>query len=340
MATLEELQKQIAELQESVAAITAPPTDYYTHRWSGEEIDRGVASGLTMGGAETSQAALAALGAGVRPNELDNPYFFGGGTGSGVFPVNQRGQVLYEKGAAFDRWACDGQTTLNQEGAFFSATFYQGATWEKMRRFLGKKVTLSAFFGPKRAISGTVTLSESYASNQMIETTNDALRIFIAPNTNSSQIFRLTGGGSETFAAVKFEEGPNQTLFYQKPDGDYALLPQPDCDYAMQLLKCRWYGESLAGGRASGVATSGNFLAITYPFFVEKRMIPVLNTDQVSLTNLLFDNTAGTLNTPIAISVRGLRRGGAVLGFTGTFTNGHEYSIVSDTSGGFFDANL
>lgn len=42
MATLEELQQQIIELQEKVAAITVPPTDYYTHRWSGEEIDDAV----------------------------------------------------------------------------------------------------------------------------------------------------------------------------------------------------------------------------------------------------------------------------------------------------------
>ena len=42
MATLEELQRQVEMLQQTVDALTTPPTDYYTHRWSGEEIDRGI----------------------------------------------------------------------------------------------------------------------------------------------------------------------------------------------------------------------------------------------------------------------------------------------------------
>lgn len=39
MATLEDI---VAELQRKVDALTTPPTDYYTHRWSGEEIDNAV----------------------------------------------------------------------------------------------------------------------------------------------------------------------------------------------------------------------------------------------------------------------------------------------------------
>ena len=39
MATLEELQQQLAALQAKVNAITEPPDDYYTSRYSGEELD-------------------------------------------------------------------------------------------------------------------------------------------------------------------------------------------------------------------------------------------------------------------------------------------------------------
>lgn len=46
MATLEELQQQVAELQATVDALTTPPSDYYTHRWSGEEIDNAVGNVL------------------------------------------------------------------------------------------------------------------------------------------------------------------------------------------------------------------------------------------------------------------------------------------------------
>ena len=42
MATLDELQAQLAALTQRVNEITAPPDDYYTHRFSGEEIDNAV----------------------------------------------------------------------------------------------------------------------------------------------------------------------------------------------------------------------------------------------------------------------------------------------------------
>lgn len=42
MATLDELQAQLAALTQQVNEITTPPDDYYTHRFSGEEIDNAV----------------------------------------------------------------------------------------------------------------------------------------------------------------------------------------------------------------------------------------------------------------------------------------------------------
>ena len=42
MATLDELQAQLDKLTQRVNEITAPPDDYYTHRFSGEEIDNAV----------------------------------------------------------------------------------------------------------------------------------------------------------------------------------------------------------------------------------------------------------------------------------------------------------
>ena len=43
MPTTDELQQQIDALTQRVNAITAPPTDYYVHQYSGEEIDNAVA---------------------------------------------------------------------------------------------------------------------------------------------------------------------------------------------------------------------------------------------------------------------------------------------------------
>lgn len=42
MATIEELAAKVAELEQQMAAITAPPTEYYASAYSGEEIDAAV----------------------------------------------------------------------------------------------------------------------------------------------------------------------------------------------------------------------------------------------------------------------------------------------------------
>lgn len=42
MATIEELAAKVADLEQQMAAITAPPTEYYTSAYSGEEIDAAV----------------------------------------------------------------------------------------------------------------------------------------------------------------------------------------------------------------------------------------------------------------------------------------------------------
>ena len=54
METIEELTAKVAELEQQMAAITAPPTEYYTSAYSGEEIDaavkkvsEGLAGGVT-----------------------------------------------------------------------------------------------------------------------------------------------------------------------------------------------------------------------------------------------------------------------------------------------------
>ena len=76
MATLEELQQQLAALQAKVNAITEPPDDYYTSRYSGEELDN-IADNANKW-AETDKLVSQLPG----QNLLDNWYF--------VNPVDQR----------------------------------------------------------------------------------------------------------------------------------------------------------------------------------------------------------------------------------------------------------
>ena len=85
MPTVEE---RLAALEKQMAAwIDQQPTNYYTHQYSGEEIDAAVGRALTGGALDTSVTNVSnQLGTFVRPNLLDNWYFGN--------PVDQRGGML------------------------------------------------------------------------------------------------------------------------------------------------------------------------------------------------------------------------------------------------------
>ena len=109
MATTEE---RLAALEAKLAALTATtPTEYYTHQYSGEEIDAAVGRALTGGALDTSVTNVRnQLGTFVRPNLLDNWYF-----GS---PVDQRkgyiqigGTMMYKDTACTDQFGPSSGTT-------------------------------------------------------------------------------------------------------------------------------------------------------------------------------------------------------------------------------------
>ena len=103
----------------------ADPTDYYTSRYSGEEIDNlldivkngeggGNFADRKLSNLDTPQEALANLGAGVRPNLGDNCDF--------TVPINQRGVTSWSIPSGdvpiFDRWkiqATEGSVEANLE---------------------------------------------------------------------------------------------------------------------------------------------------------------------------------------------------------------------------------
>ena len=97
-------------------------------------------------------------------------------------------------------------------------------------------------------------------------------------------IFRFYYGGTAAAAttgfllqAAKLEEGSTQTLAYQDEDGAWQLLPQPESDYATQMLKCQRYYQiySTADARPSKA--------------VDCR--PVMRTDPVQGTIVVGDTT-------------------------------------------------
>lgn len=162
-------------------------------------------------GATTAQAALAALGAGVRPNELDNAYFAGGGTGWGVFPVNQRGVsgTISTPGYFIDRWKLvSGTVQITSAGLVLNGTIAQ-----ILPSSIGSVYTATAL-----TTTGVVTCQYE----------------------DASRTFSITGTG-QTFIFAKLEKGLGQTATYQDADSAWHLLPQPESNYATQMERCQQY---------------------------------------------------------------------------------------------------
>lgn len=87
--------ERLAALEAKLDALTAPPSDYYTSRYSGEEIDAAIAA--VPGKAETAQLC--------NRNLLDNWYF--------GRPVNQRDGYVVLPGTTYydNTWTAVGTTT-------------------------------------------------------------------------------------------------------------------------------------------------------------------------------------------------------------------------------------
>ena len=197
-------------------------------------------------GEKTTQAALAALGAGVRPNELDNAYFVGGGTGWGVFPVNQRGVsgTISTPGYFIDRWKLvSGTVQITAVGLVLNGTIAQ-----ILPSSIGSVYTATAL-----TTTGIVTCQYD----------------------DASRTFTITGTG-QTFIFAKLERGVGQTAAYQDADGVWHQLPQQDSGYATQLLKCQQYLFPLGNVCALGIGSGTVRIWFTVPTPTRMRTTPVL----------------------------------------------------------------
>lgn len=186
-----------------------------------------------VGGATTPQGALAVLGAGVRPNELDNAYFVGGGTGWGVFPVNQRGAsgTISTPGYFIDRWKLvSGTVQITAAGLVLNGTMVQ---------------ILPASIGS--VYTATALTTTGLATCQY---------------DDASRTFAITGTG-QTFMFAKLERGAGQTAAYQDADDVWNMLPQPENDYATQLAKCQRHQLELISKNDPQYACVGNGIGRT-----------------------------------------------------------------------------
>lgn len=270
MPTTDELQQQIDALTQRVDSITAPPTDYYVHRYSGEEIDNAVQGGLLLGTPSSRQQALRNIGGRPNRNLLDNAYFVGGGSqqDGGKFPINQRGQTSWSAaGPMFDRWKLvSGTASLTAAGVTLNGTMVQ--------------VLENDPPGETTATALTTT--------GIVDCTYDS----------GTKTFTITGTG-ETFLAAKLELGSTQSLAREDDSGNWHVLEIPK--YGEELAKCQRY---LLLGPLDAIHFTINGLILLTP--VQMRITPTVLGNV--LLNKVSDNTSisGVPITPLYVGASGV----------------------------------
>lgn len=226
---------------------------YYTSKYSGEQIDEAVKKIMDgemtgdyadrqLSNLDTPQGALTNLGAGVRPNLLDNWYFTGGGSqqGGGQFPINQRGgETSHDTVSSYgiDRWLY-GTFALTPQGLKLSSatTLYQRLANTEI--FTGKTLTYSVLWSDGKLLTITGTPDQGQGVNDG----DRAIRFDIDGSLSVLWVsIQSLDATEKTAVAAKLEFGDQQTLAYQDDTGTWQLLPQPESDYATQLLKCQRY---------------------------------------------------------------------------------------------------
>ena len=277
MATTEEslatLEAKMAALETKLAALTdTTPTTYYTHQYSGEEIDAAVGRAVAGGTLDTSVTNIGnQLGTFVRPNLLDNWYFGN--------PINQRGQTEYTgNGYTVDRWmigaGSNGTLSLADSGLKLSRTdgpMYLAHRILKTQIPEGSVLTYSVLtsYGlfstsfvvkndtyHEQVVGGGISLGWNYTPAGMVEFT-------LVNNTVNSDV---------TVLAAKLEIGPTQTLAHR--EGDRWVLNEVP-DYGEQLRRCQRYCYRL-NSHAYGWTYNNNTVNCLIPLPVTLRTTPVI----------------------------------------------------------------
>lgn len=176
-------------------------------------------------------------------NLLRNWYFVGGGTGRGVFPVNQRGQSSYSGATSvFDGWTADANTGIAFGSAGIIVSLLSGSSTNIYQRAgkapLGQSITMSILTGNGLVTVSGVMPSTLPSSNQTVLTAGTSadgyrFRLYLQPAGTMYAEFRAYT--TQTWIAAKLELGTEQTLAHQE-NGVWVLNDVPDYEY--ELYRC------------------------------------------------------------------------------------------------------
>ena len=297
---------------------------------------------ITQGGtnADTPQEALANLGAGVRPNLLDNGDFRAGHV------VNQRGQTSISKPDLLnDRWRiyryASGTATLTDNGINLTGDFDFGQTIESSRlpNTPNIPVTISALFSDGTFVSKTSVLNNNGELETIAAPVSSNVHLAFIRNWNEGGknidlLFFWISNGSITPVAAKLETGSTQTLAYHKSDGKWELLPQPESKPGQMLAECQRYLYSPYYGAfpTAPVGTvfvsnqTTGFVAINTPALMRTK--PVFSGDPAKLW--IVKSNGGGAQKPSALSVMGMSGCGVLLSVTASFEDGGQYIMYSE----------
>lgn len=194
-------------------------------------------------------------------NFIANWYFYGGGGGRGIMPVNQRGQTSYSGGSTIDGWRANSYITVTLGSTYMRLA--GGSSAGYLRYWVRERpsgwITFSALVRGNGV--GYVGL-QGYANDELQSLDSSARAVFSEPGsawtlvTGSYQaayadvirvfVLSVNPGTQFDVLAVKLERGRNQTLAHREgrswvlndtPDYDLALLRgQLNSGYASEPL--------------------------------------------------------------------------------------------------------
>lgn len=269
MATTEE---RLAALEAKMAQLTdTRPTTYYTHKYSGEEIDAATGRALTGGALDTSVTNVSnQLGTFVRPNLLDN-------WGFSVWQRYSDGEYNGVPDGSYvpDRWI------ITSSNGSVSTKLIKSTPYGGLSNSVGPNCRITQRL-ENAAQYNKMTLTLSVLKNTGLHS-----KTIVASNwDNSTDIFAQFSSAvawlnaGETFIAAKLELGPTQTLAHQEGD-KWVLNEVPE--YGEQLRRCQRYFVRFTKFTAvSGRAANANSCQFMVPIPVTMRDKPVISDSNVA----------------------------------------------------------
>ena len=290
MATIEELQEQIAALIARVDALTVPPNRYYSSRYTGETIDKlltsisGGAANLDLSNLTDYQRALANLGGRPNRNLWDNGYFIGGGSRSGYgnLPINQKGKQLYDQadGNCIDRHYKSADAVVELLGDCLKVTLKSN---NAPNRFAHKFSTVFT-----SGITYTVSVLVKSVSNEVNVFVQESGGEFVTPVTGT---ISGTGVFSATFTCTK-------TAMYQA-----IFLNESRIDTELELMACGMHASDI---QLLAYSESDQWNLFETPDYGETLAQCQQYYRRIYLTYLRFAHYDGT-NARAGIPVQGMR---------------------------------